>query len=354
MSSATLTDPSVTITWTHALSTSDGEHLVVSSGPEQSVVEAAEAAGLLLPSSCRAGSCGACHARAEGAYEMRNHSETVLDDEAAANGEVLLCCTYAKGAMNITLPYESNRIISGKIPTRQATVTAVDVVAADTVRLELQLGPDERGALGCEFDPGQFLELVIPGTATRRSYSLANNPNWGGTAELFIKLREGGVFSEWLRDVQPGQQLEVRGAQGAFGVRDSGLRPRWFFAGGTGLSPLLSMLRRMADWEEPHAARLFFGVETEEEIFGVDVLHELAAKLPDFRYEVVLGKSAQGWDGKVGTPLDTLAADLAEAPEAPDIYVCGPPGMVAAARKIAKVAGLPEERVIIENFAPSA
>ena len=127
--------PAVTITWTHALSTTDGDSLVVQSGPDESIIEAAEAAGLLLPSSCRAGSCGACHARAEGAYEMRNHSKTVLDDEAAAAGEVLLCCTYPQGALNITLPYESSRIISGKIPSRQATITGIDTVAADTVRL---------------------------------------------------------------------------------------------------------------------------------------------------------------------------------------------------------------------------
>lgn len=347
-------------TCTHALTTADGEHIELrqtmtpDGTPDRSIIEVAEEAGMLLPSSCRAGNCGACHARAEGRYTLGEHARTVLDDDAAAAGDVLLCRTYARGPLNITLPYERSRIISGRIPEHTATVAAIERVATDTVHLVLELGPDEQGAMGCEFDPGQFLELTIPGTTTRRSYSLANLPNWDGAAELFIKLREGGEFSRFLRGVQAGQKLAVRGPQGAFGVRDTGIRPRWFIAGGTGLSPLLSMLRRMAEWDDPQPARLWFGVQAEEEIFGLDAMESLAAELPGFRYDVMVGHPSAGWQGPVGTPLDGLADALAEAPAAPDIYVCGPPGMVAATKRIAAESGLPAERVLVENFAPSA
>ncbi|AZZ42152.1 oxidoreductase [Acidipropionibacterium jensenii] len=342
-----------TTTWTHCLTTADGAHLDLHSGPDESIIEAAEQAGMLLPSSCRAGNCGACHAHATGDYALGDHARTVLDDDSAACGDVLLCRTYAHGPLTITLPYEQGRIISGRIPERTATVTAVTQVAADTIGLELALDPDQQGA-GCEFDPGQFLELTIPGTSTRRSYSLANTPNWDGVAELFIKLREGGEFSRFLRRVTPGQRLTVRGPQGAFGIRDTGIRPRWFIAGGTGLSPLLSMLERMAEWAEPHPSRLWFGVRTEAEIFGTDVMDALTRQLPGFRYEIVVGHPSASWRGRIGTPLDGLAEALEEAPAAPDIYVCGPPGMVAATRRIARQAGLSDDRVVVENFAPSA
>ncbi|MCI1749528.1 MAG: 2Fe-2S iron-sulfur cluster-binding protein [Acidipropionibacterium sp.] len=181
-------------TWTHSLTTADGAHLDLRSGAGESIIEAAEDAGMLLPSSCRAGNCGACHARAVGDYELGDHASTVLDDDAAGRGEVLLCRTYAHGPLTIALPYEQGRIISGRIPERTAVVTAVTEAAADTIRLDLTLEADENGA-GCEFDPGQFLELTIPGTASRRSYSLANTPNWDGLARFFIKLRAGGEFS---------------------------------------------------------------------------------------------------------------------------------------------------------------
>lgn len=342
-----------TATWTHSLTTADGAHLELHSGEGETIIEAAEEAGMLLPSSCRAGNCGACHAHAAGDYELGDHAATVLDDDAAACGDVLLCRTYAHGPLNIDLPYEQGRIISGRIPERTATVTAVNEVADDTIGLELALDAGEDGA-GCEFDPGQFLELTIPGTSTRRSYSLANTPNWDGVAELFIKLREGGEFSGFLRGIEPGQKLAVRGPQGAFGVRDTGIRPRWFIAGGTGLSPLLSMLERMAEWGEPHPSRLWFGVQTEAEIFGLETMDALAEKLPGFRYDVVVGQPSESWQGLVGTPLDGLGDALAQAPAAPDIYVCGPPGMVAATKRIAAAAGLPAERVVVENFAPSA
>lgn len=340
--------------YTHSLTTSDGTHLTLQGGPETSIIEAAEEAGMLLPSSCRAGNCGACHAHAEGQYRLGDHAKTVLDDEAEVAGDVLLCRTYPEGPLNIRLPYEQGRIISGKIPERRATVKMCEETAEDTIHLALELGPGEDGALGCEFDPGQFLELTIPGTATRRSYSLANCPNWDGTAELFIKLREGGEFSEFLGGVSAGQEIDVRGPQGAFGIRDTGIRPRWFIAGGTGLSPLLSMLRHMADWGESHPAELWFGVQTEEEIFGTDVMEDIAASMPGFSYEVFVGEPTKGWTGAVGTPLDRLATELAESPAPPDIYVCGPPGMVSATKKIVEQAGLPEERVIVESFAPSS
>ncbi|MCI1749527.1 MAG: hypothetical protein LKI24_16650 [Acidipropionibacterium sp.] len=110
----------------------------------------------------------------------------------------------------------------------------------------------------------------------------------------------------------------------------------------------------MAEWGEPQSSRLWFGVHTEAEIFGTEVLDALVGQLPGFRYEVVVGHPSNGWRGPVGRPTDHLAEALAEASDAPDIYACGPPGMVAATKKIAAQAGLPAERVVVENFAPSA
>ena len=77
----------------------------------------------------------------------------------------------------------------------------------------------------------------------------------------------------------------------------------------------------MADWGESHPAELWFGVQTEEEISGTDVMEDIAASMPGFRYEVFVGEPTKGWTGAVGTPLDRLATELAESPAPPDIYV---------------------------------
>lgn len=342
------------LTYAHRLTTADGQRLDVPGGPDESIVDAAERAGILLPASCRGGNCGSCHATASGEYTLGEYSRAVLPDDEAARGGVLLCRTYPHGPLEISLPCDHSRILFGTLPERTATITEMDTVARDTLRLVLQLGPDPHGGTGCEFEPGQFIELVPPDGAARRAYSLANTANWDGVAELYIRLRPGGYFSEHLRTAAVGGTLTARGPHGAFGLRDTGLRPRWFIAGGTGLAPLLSMLRRMAEWGEPHPARLYFGVETPDDVFAVAELDELAGTLPGFGYQVVVRQPAAGWTGATGTPVDALARDLPGVTAAPDLYVCGPPPMVDAVRRAAREHGIAAGRVIVENFAPSA
>jgi ferredoxin-NADP reductase len=126
-------------------------------------------------------------------------------------------------------------------------------------------------------------------------------PNWDGTAKLLIHLRPGGSFSTWLTEqAGPGARLTVRGPQGAFGLRDHGIRPRWFVAGGMGLAPMLSMMRRMAEWADPQ-----------------------------------------------------LAQALTANGHSPDVYVCGPPAMVDAAAEVARCNGVDDEHLILERYLPT-
>ncbi len=339
------------VSFTSRLTTTDGQVLQIEGGPDESVVEAAERAGVILPASCRGGSCGACHATASGPYQLGEHSQAVLPAEEAARGGVLLCRTYPRGPLDIALPCDHSRILFGTIPERDATITALEYVARDTIRLLLRLGPDPEGATGLEFEPGQFIEVSPPGSEVRRAYSLANTANWDGEAELYIRLRPGGCVSEYLRRADLGDGLRVRGPQGAFGLRETGLRPRWFVAGGTGLAPLLSMLRRMAEWAEPYPTRLFLGVNDPGDVFAVAELDKLVADLPGFGYEIRVWRGGAGWNGPLGTPVDALVRDLAAAAEPPDVYACGPPALVDATRRVARDHGIDPGRVVVENFA---
>ena len=335
--------------------TADGERLEFPCAPGQSVLEAAAAAGAALPASCRQGTCGSCHASVTGgAFDHGPCSPMALPPERREQGEVLLCRTYPQGPLSVALPYESSRILYGGIPRREAVITALETVARETVRLELQLEPDEEAGSGCQFEPGQFMELEVPGTDAKRAYSLANIGNWEGRLEFFIRLRPGGLFSTYLQErARPGERLTAHGPQGAFGLRETGLRPRWFVAGGTGLAPLLSMVRHMAEWQEPQPARLLFGVNEEADVFGLAELDAVAAELPGFRYEVCVWRPGPSWQGQAGTPADRVAELLAATAEKPDIYVCGPPPMVDAVAQAALTAGVPEERVIRERFLPT-
>jgi NAD(P)H-flavin reductase/ferredoxin len=340
------------------LTTADGVELRLTAADGDSVIEAAAEAGLVLPSQCGQGTCGSCHATARGAYRLGTHSPAALPPDQEAAGGVLLCRTYPQGSVDVTLSYPRSRILDGGIGVREGVVVEVTQVAQDTVWLRVQLDPSEATGAGVEFEPGQFMELQIPGDERRRAYSMANNANWDGELEFLIRLHPDGYFSGFLADLLAGrrplgERLVLHGPIGAFGLRESGLRPRWFVAGGTGLAPLLSLLRRMAEWGEPHPARLFLGVNSEQDLPKLAVLDEVGAALSGFVVEPCVWHPWEGWVGTRGTPADALAAALPGAKQAPDIYVSGPPLLVDAVQRVAREAGLPAESVITERVLPT-
>lgn len=337
---------------THAieLTTQDGQLLRFDCAEGQTLLDAAAQAQLLLPSQCRAGSCGACHARVmRGDYRLGEHSPQALP---AGAGGVLLCCTRPLGDLSVALPCEASRIGRGGIARREAEIVSVEPLSESTVRLLLRLKPDAEGnGAVAEFEPGQFAELEVPGEDLKRAYSLANTGNWAGELEFLIRLQPGGRFSDWLRlRALPGGTVVVHGPQGGFGLRENGLRPRWFVAGGTGLAPMVSMLRRMAEFQEPQEARLYFGVTRREELFGLALLESLRAELPRLKLTVCVWQADAAWSGFRGSPVQALAHDLEGLASFPDIYLCGPPGLVEAAQALAREKGVPDEQVISERF----
>ena len=159
----------------------------------------------------------------------------------------------------------------------------------------------------------------------------------------------------YLEQATTGTILTVRGPQGGFTLQDNGLKPRWFVAGGTGLAPLLSMLRRMAEWQEPHPVRLYLGVNRTDDLFGETLLAELQNSLPALQIIRCVWQPGADWTGFCGTPADALAQDLpAGGGEQPDIYICGPSALVSAAEEQARARGIPDGSLFSERFLPAA
>jgi NAD(P)H-flavin reductase len=115
------------------------------------------------------------------------------------------------------------------------------------------------------------------------------------------------------------------------------------------MAPLLSMVRRMAEWQDPQPVRLILGVQTEPEIFGMDQLAQLS--LPGGGAgEVTLEKPTDDWAGQVGTAVDLMQRRLQETPTAPDIYLCGSPGFLDAAERTAIECGVPAGQIYMERI----
>jgi ferredoxin-NADP reductase/ferredoxin len=351
------------------LVTADGQESTLQCDGSTTVLEAAEDAGLMLKASCESGGCGACSAVLRGGrVEMGDHDPNVIEVPEGEGG-ILLCRSFPRGDCRIELPYDQSKIVTGTPVRRDAEITALDRVADGVMRLTLTLRPGEDGSSSADFESGQFVRIVVPGLApgregevpgsppgreVRRAYSPANVANWDGQLEFYIRLLPGGAMSDYLSErARVGDVLTVSNADGEFVLAENGLRPRWFLAGGTGLSPLLSMLRKMAEWGEAQPARLFFGVTRHGEVFAQDEIAALAENLPDFHAETVVWNPDPAWTGPVGNPVDLAAAEITVLDEMPDVYLCGPPPMMDAAVAALTAAGVPADQIHLERFSAS-
>lgn len=335
------------------LTTHDGEQIDFICESEQTLQEAAEAAGFFLPALCKVGSCGSCLGRCtQGDYYMDAYSPKLLPENAQQHGDILLCRTHPKSDLHLTAPYPAAHIQSKEQLPRQADIISVELIAQRTMRLVLQLLPDERGNLAYEFEAGQFVELELPELALKRAYSLANTFNWQGRLEFLIRLQPNGAFSTYLQQqAKVGDRLQIEGPSGTFGIQEQSLTPRCFVAGGTGLAPFLSILQRMAEWGEDHPTQLFLGVNNEQEIFCQAELAALVDAIPQLQVEICVWQPSATWTGFCGTPAAALNAYLATVNVLPDMFLCGPPLLVEAATQVALAAGINEERIFCERFA---
>jgi len=182
---------------THAieLTTRDGEQLRFECAADRNLLEAAADAHIVLPAQCGQGSCGTCYADVtHGDFTLGKHNPVALPVDDEAKGGTLLCCTFPQSDLRISLPFDHNRILIGEIKVRNAEIIAVDSVGENTLRLELRLEANEDSGSVAEFEPGQFMELEVPGQDIKRAYSLANTGNWEGRLEFLIRLQPGGLF----------------------------------------------------------------------------------------------------------------------------------------------------------------
>jgi ferredoxin-NADP reductase len=192
--------------------------------------------------------------------------------------------------------------------------------------------------------PGQHvvLRLTAPdGYTAQRSYSIASAPDDSGVLELTVERLEGGEVSTFLHDeVVVGDDLEVRGPIGGFFVWD-GDAPAVLVGGGSGVVPLMSMLRHARRLGRGDLVRLVVSARTPAELLYAD-------ELPGPEVTVVHSRAVSGLRpaGRI------VAADIDLLPDA-TAYLCGSSGFVDAAGRLLLDLGHPADRIKVERFGPS-
>ncbi|MET0324859.1 MAG: ferredoxin reductase [Ilumatobacteraceae bacterium] len=227
-------------------------------------------------------------------------------------------------------------------PWRMARVLAVtdETPRAKTFRLAL---PEPSHHLA-----GQHVvvRLTAPdGYRAQRSYSVASAPDDTDELDLTVERLEGGEVSTFLHDVvEPGDDLEIRGPLGGFFVWD-GVTPALLVGGGSGLVPLMAMLRLARHRGMSDRVRLIVSVRTPDDLL-------FASELPGPETTVVFTRVAPP---STQRPPGRLAPADVPVPLAPDTtaYVCGSAGFCNAAGDLLVGLGVPVERIRTERFGPS-
>jgi methane monooxygenase component C len=125
-----------------------------------------------------------------------------------------------------------------------------------------------------------------------------------------------------------------------------------FVAGGTGLAPIMSMLRSLAATEPDAVATLVFGNTNAGDLFFGREIAELTKVLPGLIVHRSLMNPGPDWDGDVGLVTDALETHI-DTPQAHTYYLCGPPPMIAATKELLAARGVPRTQIFEETFIPS-
>lgn len=332
------------------LAFSDGvEHeLAVEAG--RSVLDTGLEAGLPLLYQCRSGSCSSCLATLkDGSAETLAGSASSLLASERAQGHRLLCVTGANGNCRFELPYDS-KVGESRPVEAKAFVNAVDKVASDVVRLELELAE----GFWLDFRPGQFIQVKVPGTDQTRSYSIATTPAELPKIELLIRILPGGVMSHWLQSTAAVDDvLDISGPYGAFFLKEGVKAPHIMIAGGTGLAPMMSMIDviRSKPGRKP-PIQLSFGCQSAEGLFHLDPLELRGHWLPSLEITLSVDRGPAPDGVRVGNPVEAVGGGKALDPDSV-AYLCGPPGMIEAARRHLQALGLAPENIHAEQFVAS-
>ncbi|MCD2178695.1 2Fe-2S iron-sulfur cluster-binding protein [Rhizobium sp. C1] len=309
----------------------------------ETLLEAARRNGIALPYECGWGHCGSCKVTVvEGQTDLMFPAAPALTPRDQKLNRTVACQAIACSDLVIKLSPGEPQSPAIACRTQEAELVAVEELAPEIRRFTL------RPEGGADFLPGQYAILHL-GDRLRRAYSMCNLPD-GETLQVISKRYPGGAGSNALAVLQPGDRLTL---ESPFGTCTLKPRPgrKIFIAGGTGISPILSLVRQAARDSVDFAAPvdIVYCARRVADLAASDELAEAAAAIAGATYTPCVEEETSQPDHATGRALDVLAS-LAYDPAATEFYVAGPPVMVNAVKSHLKEAGVAITRIHYDSF----
>ena len=300
----------------------------------ETILDAALAQGVDFPSFCRAGTCRTCACDLlTGEVELLPYAEFALTAEERANGRILACRALPQTDCSIAFPDGRDR---AQHPLRllPVTVTSIEFPTPGVARLRCGIGA--RGPFF--FTPGQYVSVAFPGVPPT-DLSIASIPR-DAELEFHVRIEPDDPTARYVAErVRPGEIALVRGPFGSAHFRASHSGPLLLGAIGTGLAPVLSILREALRADRRRAAALYVAARDRSDLYARPALDALAAHHSNLRVRYALAE-----------PLAVaLARDVPPLRRA-KAYLAGPAAEVEAAVAVLRELGLPRRDIHAQPF----
>jgi Na+-transporting NADH:ubiquinone oxidoreductase subunit F len=303
---------------------------------------------IFVPSACGGrGTCAYCKVKVlEGGGTIGPVEDPYLSPVEREGKVRLSCQVKVRTPVKIEVPRElfSVKRFKGVLERKRP-------LTHDTVELRIRLvGPST-----VEFIAGQYIQLQSPEYRGResvmRAYSISSSPSEKDHIELVIRKVPDGICTTWVFDfLKEGQPIDLSGPYGEFHLSNTDA-PIIFIAGGSGMAPIYSILRRIRETGSARQATYFFGALRRRDLFYTEELRVLEKELAAFTFIPSLSNEPQDsdWKGERGLVTQVVQKFIPD-PSRHEAYLCGSPGMIDASIKVLFDGGMPKEKIFYDKF----
>lgn len=313
--------------------------------PGANLLDTLRAHDVPISYSCMAGRCGTCRCKLISGSVIETGPEAKITNPGES-GYVLACTSVLTDSCAIEIP-EPDEIVTHPARIIKATVTAIDDATHDIKIIRL------KPAKPLSFSPGQYATLQFSPEHIR-PYSMASLSS-DDELEFHVRRVPDGRVTGYLFDqLKTGDGVRVSGPLGTAYLRTQHQGPMLCVAGGTGLAPILAILRGAIAAGMSNPIHLYVGARSPRDIYGLAQLQALQAALPSLKIALVVTLDDVHGDTyiagqRVGLVTEAIAHDIADF-QGWRAYVCGAPPMVEACTTLLKQRGIEEHHVYADAF----
>lgn len=305
---------------------------------------------IFIPSACGGkGTCGYCKVIVhEGGGPVLPTELPFLTKEELELNTRLSCQCKVKEDIKIEIPEELFNVKE-----YYTTVELMEDVTDTIKRVRLKLPEGEE----ITFKPGQFVQVKAPlyeGNTEEvyRAYSIASAPSEKGYVELLIGYIPDGICTTYVHQhLNIGDTVQINGPHGHFYYDKDSKNEMILVAAGTGMAPILAILKYLEENNIERKATFYFGARTPEDLFFLDYFKHLEETLYDFKFIPTLSRATEehNWAGETGRVNNTLNKYL-DNPEDKEAYLCGSPKMIESMIGALTSKGIVEELIYFDEF----